>query len=303
MDKTNKKRILKLVEILRRYSNEDKHLKLSEIISYLEESGISVNNRKTLYDDFKILNESGINVEYDNGYYLLEAPFNLSEIKIIQDSINSLKNLDNKFLDNLNDKLYAFISLDEQALLENLKYTTFHKDKKLLQRMEDILKAIKEHKAVNIRRNNGKNEDIFPIFIHRNNDYYYFYYHYDNSKKLYHYRFDNVSNITLLDKIDNLNISKREIINKINESSNSFNKNDSTEVSFKINGDKNALIDRIINDFPNAIITKDGFSIVVSINNNFFSKIVNYDDEIKIINKDVAKKYQAYLEKIIAIYH
>lgn len=303
MDKTNKKRILKLVEILRRYSNEDKHLKLSEIISYLEESGISVNNRKTLYDDFKILNESGINVEYDNGYYLLEAPFNLSEIKIIQDSINSLKNLDNKFLDNLNDKLYAFISLDEQELLENLKYTTFHKDKKLLQRMEDILKAIKEHKAVNIRRNNGKSEDIFPIFIHRNNDYYYFYYHYDNSKKLYHYRFDNVSNITLLDKIDNLNISKREIINKINESSNSFNKNDSTEVSFKINGDKNTLIDRIINDFPNAIITKDGFSIVVSINNNFFSKIVNYDDEIKIINKDVAKKYRAYLKKIIAIYH
>ena len=107
MEKNNKKRILYLIEILKKNSNFDRHLTLDEIITLLEEKNIKVDNRKTLYDDFKILNECGINVEYDNGYYLLDCPFNLSEIKIIQDSINSLKNLDTSFKNDINNKLYS----------------------------------------------------------------------------------------------------------------------------------------------------------------------------------------------------
>ena len=116
MEKNNKKRILYLIEILKKNSNFDKHLTLDEIISLLEHKNIRVDNRKTLYDDFKILNECDINVEYDNGYYLLDCPFNLSEIKIIQDSINSLKNLDTSFKNDINNKLYSFISSDEEKL-------------------------------------------------------------------------------------------------------------------------------------------------------------------------------------------
>ena len=67
MEKNNKKRILALIDILRKESNENKHLKLSQIVDLLYEYGINVDNRKTLYDDFKTLNECNINIEYDDG--------------------------------------------------------------------------------------------------------------------------------------------------------------------------------------------------------------------------------------------
>ena len=302
MDKNNKARILLLIKILRKYSNSDKHLKLNEICNLLENEGIKVDNRKTLYDDFKILNNYGINVEYDNGYYLLEAPFNLSEIKIIQDSIYSLKSIDKRLLDNLNNKLYSFISYDEEKLLETLKYTDKHKDKKFLQRMEEILEAIRLNKAVMIKRKNGKKEEIFPVFVHRKNDYYYFYYHYENNEKLYHFRFDNINDVTILDKVDILNIKRKNIIDTIEASSNSYFKENASLILIEILNDSNNIKQRILDDFPNAIETKAGFSIKISINEIFFSKLLAYGDNIKIKDKDTASRYKEYLKKVIKIY-
>lgn len=169
--------------------------------------------------------------------------------------------------------------------------------------MEDILEAIKHHNMVTIKRNDGKKDDIYPVFIHRNNDYYYFYYHYKDNTKLYHYRFDNISDVIISDIKDTTTILKKDIIKTINESTNSYSKNDSTQVSFKVLNKSDNMEDRIKNDFPNAILTKEGFSVIVSINNNFFSKVFAYGEDIKISDKTIAKKYKEYLSKVLAIYH
>lgn len=297
MEKNNKKRILYLIEILKKNSNFDKHLSLDEIISLLEHRNIRVDNRKTLYDDFKILNECGINVEYDNGYYLLDCPFNLSEIKIIQDSINSLKNLDTSFKNDINNKLYSFISSDEEKLLEEIKYTNTQKTQKLLPKMEDILEAIKNHKIVSITTKNNQIQDVFPIFIHRANDYYYFYFHYQDNNKIYHYRFDNIKDILIKDTVDNINIPTKKIISHINESSNSFYTKETTKVNITFKTDSN-LIGRLSDDFPGIIINKDKATLFVSINQIFFSKILAYGNEIKISDETIAYQYVEYLKSI-----
>lgn len=107
MKSNNKKRILHLIEILRKNTDMDHKLSLNEVTEWLEKSGIEVQNRKTLYDDFKSLNEYGYEVKYQNGYYLSEAPFSISEVKIIIDSLNSLKNLDDSLLNKVTNKLYS----------------------------------------------------------------------------------------------------------------------------------------------------------------------------------------------------
>lgn len=301
MEKNNKKRILYLIEILKKNSNFDKHLSLDEIISLLEHKNIRVDNRKTLYDDFKILNECGINVEYDNGYYLLDCPFNLSEIKIIQDSINSLKNLDTSFKNDINNKLYSFISSDEEKLLEEIKYTNTQKTQKLLPKMEDILEAIKNHKIVSITTKNNQIQDVFPIFIHRANDYYYFYFHYQDNNKIYHYRFDNIKDVLIKDTVDNINIPTKKIISHINESSNSFYTKETTKVNIAFKTDSNMgsnLIGRLSDDFPGIIINKDKATLFVSINQIFFSKILAYGNEIKISDETIAYQYVEYLKSI-----
>lgn len=297
MEKNNKKRILYLIEILKKNSNFDKHLSLDEIISLLEHKNIRVDNRKTLYDDFKILNECGINVEYDNGYYLLDCPFNLSEIKIIQDSINSLKNLDTSFKNDINNKLYSFISSDEEKLLEEIKYTNTQKTQKLLPKMEDILEAIKNHKIVSITTKNNQIQDVFPIFIHRANDYYYFYFHYQDNNKIYHYRFDNIKDVLIKDTVDNINIPTKKIISHINESSNSFYTKETAKVNITFKTDSN-LIGRLSDDFPGIIINKDKATLFVSINQIFFSKILAYGNEIKISDETIAYQYVEYLKSI-----
>ena len=302
MEKNNKKRILYLIEILKKNSNFDKHLSLDEIISLLEYKNIRVDNRKTLYDDFKILNECGVNVEYDNGYYLLDCPFNLSEIKIIQDSINSLKNLDTSFKNDLNNKLYSFISSDEEKLLEEIKYTNTQKTQKLLPKMEDVLEAIRTHKMISITTKNNQIQDIFPIFIHRANDYYYFYFHYQDNTKIYHYRFDNIKDVLIKDTVDNISIPTKKIIDHINESSNSFYTKETTKVNITISGSSldscQKTINRLLDDFPGIIINKDKATLFVSINQIFFSKILAYDNEIKISDETIAYQYVEYLKSI-----
>lgn len=302
MEKNNKKRILYLIEILKKNSNFDKHLSLDEIISLLEYKNIRVDNRKTLYDDFKILNECGVNVEYDNGYYLLDCPFNLSEIKIIQDSINSLKNLDTSFKNDLNNKLYSFISSDEEKLLEEIKYTNTQKTQKLLPKMEDILEAIRTHKMISITTKNNQIQDIFPIFIHRANDYYYFYFHYQDNTKIYHYRFDNIKDVLIKDTVDNISIPTKKIIDHINESSNSFYTKETTKVNITISGSSldscQKTINRLLDDFPGIIINKDKATLFVSINQIFFSKILAYGNEIKISDETIAYQYVEYLKSI-----
>lgn len=304
MEKSNnKKRILALIEILRKKSDSVKRLKLDEIISELNKKDIEVNNRKTLYDDFKILNDFGFNVEYDNGYYLLDAPFNLSEIKIILDSINSLKNLDKNFLNDLNNKMYDYVSDNDQKLLERLNYVSKHSDSKLLQHMEDIIESIKNGTSIIVDiKNKVDKEEIFPVFLHRANDYYYFYYHYPNSNKLYHYRFDNVKNIKLTNNKDTINIQRKDIINTIEESSKSFSGGTSDTISIKLLKDDAKLIERFLDDFPSAIHTRDGFSLKININNVFYSKLVAYGSDIVIVNKDIAKKYKEYLKNILSKY-
>ncbi|MBR3228199.1 MAG: WYL domain-containing protein [Erysipelotrichaceae bacterium] len=302
MERNNKKRMLYLLDILRKNSDTDKRISLGEITTLLEERGIAVSDRKTIYDDIRVLNECGFDIEYDKGYYLLEAPFSLSEVKIILDSLNSLRNLDEKMLQSISAKLNSFISDDEEKLLERLRYPIRHKNGKLLQRMEDILEAIKKRQGVFIRKKNGEKDLVFPLFIHRNNDHYYFYCHYENDPKLYHYRFDNIRDTVLSDRKDSLDIPRSAVIGTIEASSNSFYKGKKETLRIILTGHDEGLEQRFADDFPNAIRTADGFSIIVSVNEIFFSKIAAYGTGIKIADPEAGARYADYLKRITDLY-
>lgn len=295
----NKARLLFLIEILKRYSDIDHKLSLNDIVSYLEENDITVSNRKTLYDDFKILSQYGYDIDYDNGYYLSQSPFTISEIKIIIDSLNSLKSLDDSFLNVLKDKLYSFISIYEQNDLKKLEYHIKHKDKKFINRLEDALQAINSNQTIIIKRINRDAEEITPIFLYRVNDYYYLYYHYLNSEKIYHARFDNIIDIKLTNNIDNVYIPIDKVIEHISQSSSGFYSQKAKTVKFIISEDSDYLRSRLMDDFPNIIFTKDGFVLKVSVNEIFFSKLVQYGKQIKISDRSIADQYSTYLNDII----
>ena len=50
----HRERLLKLLEILIKYTDMDHKLSINEIVDQLSELGVLVSNRKTLYEDFKL---------------------------------------------------------------------------------------------------------------------------------------------------------------------------------------------------------------------------------------------------------
>ena len=295
----HRERLLKLLEIMIRYTDMDHKLSLNEISDLLNENGIAIANRKTLYDDFRILSKMGYDIEYERGYYLLEAPFSLSEIKIMIDSLNSLKNLDERFLKELKNKLYSFISIYEIKQLKKLEYKNRHTDRKFLNRMEDVLNSLNANTAIFIRRINRDEEEIFPLFLHHQNDYYYLYYHYPLSAKIYHTRFDNILNTRMSDKPNDTSIPAEKIIEYIDESSASFHSGKGRLIRFEIMEDSEKLKERLADDFPNLVFTRNGFTIRASVNDVFFAKLAAYQDQIKISDRNVAEQYIEFLKKII----
>ena len=295
----HRERLLKLLELLIRYTDMDHKLSISELCDLLSDEGISVSNRKTLYDDFKLLSKMGYEIEYDNGYYLSEAPFSLSEIKIMVDSLNSLRNLDEHFLESLKKKLYGFISLYETRKLKKLEYRNRHRDRKFLNRLEDVLNAINNDTAMIIHRMNKDEEEIVPLFLHRQNDFYYLYYHYPANDRIYHCRFDNILSSTLTNHKNTISVPLEKVLEHIEESTSSFHSGKGRLIRIEIIEDTPYLRQRLEDDFSNLIFTKKGFSIKASVNDAFFAKLVSYKDLIKISDRNVADQYIAFLYSII----
>ena len=295
----HRERLLKLLELLINYTDMDHKLSISELCDLLSDEGINVSNRKTLYDDFKLLSKMGYEVEYDNGYYLDEAPFSLSEIKIMIDSLNSLRNLDEHFLSSLKKKLYSFISVYEAKKLKKLEYQNKHRDRRFLNRLEDVLNAINNDTTLIIKRMNKDEEEIVPLFLHRQNDFYYLYYHYLNSDRIYHCRFDNILSSRLTEHKNDIAVPIEKVLQYIDESTSSFHSGKGKLIKIEITEDTPYLRQRLEDDFPNLVFTKNGFSIRASINDAFFSKLVSYNDQIKISDRNIADQYIEFLSRII----
>ncbi len=296
----NRQRILELIRILRKKTDPEHKMTVSELMNELDRKEIRVSNRKTFYDDFRSLDEYGLVVENDNGkYYLSEAPFSLAEIKILSDSLNSLKDLDERFAGKLKEKLYSFISDHEVRDLKKLEYTNDHLQTHFIHRLEDTLQAIRYHKRILITRKKRQKEEIAPLFLYRENDHYYLYYHYPGSEKIYHLRFDHIDDIILTENADDLTIPRDRIISLISESTNAFHSSRTQTIRFLITEDSDALRNRLQEDFPNIVFTRNGFSIKASVNEVLFAKLAGYGTNIKISDEDIAHDYIEYLDRII----
>lgn len=89
-----KQKLFRILEILMRETDEDHGLTINEIISRLEDYGISA-ERKSLYSDFATLEELGFSVLrlYGNPpeYTLAERIFEMPELKLLADAVQSSK--------------------------------------------------------------------------------------------------------------------------------------------------------------------------------------------------------------------
>lgn len=94
-----KLKLLYLLDYLRDKSDEEHPISTQEIIMHLEKQGICA-ERKSIYDDVMCLQEYGVDIEQrrgrNGGYYLASRDFELPEIKLLVDAVQSSRFLTHK---------------------------------------------------------------------------------------------------------------------------------------------------------------------------------------------------------------
>lgn len=102
-------KMLKLMEMLRRFADEEHPLTTEEICRRLGEMGISC-DRRTVTKDIELLNDLGYEVMdrmvgHKKGYYLGDRSFSASELKILIDAVQAASFITEKKSDELIGKI------------------------------------------------------------------------------------------------------------------------------------------------------------------------------------------------------
>jgi len=113
-----KEKILFLRELLLRETDEDHPLSMPAILERLERMGIQA-GRQSIYRDLQCLMDNGMDLIYTpgRGYYVASRTFELAELKLLVDAVQSSKFLSEKKSLKLIDKLGQLTSVHEAGKL------------------------------------------------------------------------------------------------------------------------------------------------------------------------------------------
>lgn len=99
-------------------------VKTSTIVEYLNEKQIPI-EKKTVITDIHLLEEYGIEIEYDykdQAYRVIDRKFDLQELQLLVDSVQSSKFITQKYAKQLTDKLKKLASKYDRTTLERRNY-------------------------------------------------------------------------------------------------------------------------------------------------------------------------------------
>ena len=116
-------KLLKLYEILRQHTDEDRPLSTNQLCSMLEAEGITC-DRRTLAEDIDILNANGFEVlrrrtRYAMLFYIVDRRFDLAEVKILIDAIQATSFITPQKTKELTDKVASLAGSHKATVLKN----------------------------------------------------------------------------------------------------------------------------------------------------------------------------------------
>ncbi len=162
-------KLFKLLEILISMTDEEHGLSLKEIIDLLKQEGIGA-ERKSIYDDFLSLEELGFYVERTATrppkYFLSNKIFEIAELKMLVDAIQSSRFITAKKSREIIDKLELFVSKYQHRQLSRQVYIEDRiksENNSAIYSIDNIHTAINEKKKLSFKYfdYNGDKEKVF----------------------------------------------------------------------------------------------------------------------------------------------
>ena len=205
-------KLLYLLDYLLENTDEDHTVKTPDIVEYLKNKDIPV-ERRTVVSDLHLLDEYGIQIEYDyktQGHRIIEREFELHELQLLIDSVQSSKFITKKMATELTQKLKKQTSFYNRTLLERRNYVANRirsMNDSVFYHIDDIHIAIARNLKIKFKYFNytpqkqksyylnGQFYTVSPYALLWNDDNYYLLaYH---GGKMKHFRVDRMDNIRI----------------------------------------------------------------------------------------------------------
>lgn len=214
-----KMKLLYLAEWLRRDTDEEHGLTAAELLRRLEAEGIRA-ERKSIYDDIRALTEYGMDIVSgrgpQGGYRLVHREFELPELKLLVDAVQSSKFLSERKSRALIRKLESLTSRWEAQRLQRQVYAVGRvksKNENIYYSIDTIHTAISSDKQIAFRyfewtmeksaryRRGGAVYERSPYALVWDDENYYLvaYDHTASPPAIRHYRVDRMENLRILD--------------------------------------------------------------------------------------------------------
>ncbi len=212
-----KLKILYLKKILEERTDAEHPMTMAQILAALEEYGITA-ERKSVYDDIASLRDFGVDIEKTSdravGYYVAFRTFELPELKLLVDAVQSSKFITHKKSTELIRKLEGFTSTHEARRLSRQVYVA-NRVKTMNESIYYTVDLIHEAMQENIRitfqyfdwnmrkervlRHDGKRYEVSPWALTWDDENYYLLAYESESGKVKHFRVDKILSVRLTD--------------------------------------------------------------------------------------------------------
>ena len=214
---TNQKfKLYRLAQIMLERTDDDHYITMPEIMSALGEYEITA-DRKSIYNDLRDLEILGIEVEGEPvgnryHYHVVNRPFELPELKLLVDAIQSSKFITERKTNALIKKLEQLVSKYEAVKLQRQVYVTGRiktMNESIYYTVDAIHNAISENKKIKFQyyqwnvkkemelRHNGAWYHISPWGLSWDDENYYLVGYDSDAGQIKHYRVDKMLHIQM----------------------------------------------------------------------------------------------------------
>ena len=321
-----KLKLLYLMDYLLQYSDAEHPVTMRQLIAHLAAHDIAA-ERKSIYDDIEALRTYGLDVEQvaDGqfyGYYVASRRFELPELKLLVDSVQSSKFITQRKTNALIRKIETLASSYDAQRLQRQVYVAGRvktMNESIYYNVDAVHAGISEDKKIRFRyfeytvakerryRRDGAYYIVSPYALTWDDENYYMVAYETETDSIRHYRVDKMTNIATVDEPRDGAAAYRSL-DMAMYSRKVFGMFSGTEERVKLrftNHLVGAVLDRLGQDVS---IIPDGdehftVSADVIVSPQFFAWLCGFGADAQLLAPtSAAEQMKAYIEEIAALY-
>ena len=301
-----KMKLLYLMRILLEESDEDTPLTIAEIQQTLARYDIQA-ERKSIYSDIELLRQFGLDIETRKsksfGYFIASRQFEMPELKLLVDAVQSSRFITQKKSAELIQKLSTLTSKTQAKHLKRQVFVAERPkaiNESVYYSIDTIHAAIRDGYKINFKyfdydlsktrayRKSGEHYNLTPLALCWNDDNYYLICYNAKYDDFNHYRVDRMSDVSICegkaDKLEKGRFNLAEHMKRV------FGMFGGERTRAKLRFDQ-SLINIVLDRFGiDVLLHKDGdcFEVTVDISASpvFLSWIAQFGDKAEIISPD-----------------